>query len=674
MNRTGSRLAGPPLDRSSPLAASAPPAPREPAPAGGSDPVTAVTAAALAATLGMLVAGLVLAMAGIHHAWLQGPLGIAIAAALFRHLPRRSTIEWPRLAQVAVLLLVTVVTVLNLATRSELVLTGRDGATYANTASFLVDEGGLFPAAIEDPFRGDEFEFEAPGFVPRADGTFWQQFLHATPALYAFFGEVFGKSAIFAVNALLAGVGVLAMLLLASRFLSPWWAVAAAAITAASLPYAYYARGTFSEMAALVLSIGGLWVGHVALTSAPRYAVPAGLLLGGAALVRVDAWMMGVAIGLLLLSTVWMREGAAAAVAKRFFLGFAVTGSLGLLDLVFFAEPYLAIVGKVLLPLILAAIGLRALAPVAGGAPLQRLAEAAQRHARPVEVTVTLIAVGVIAFLWFGRSLLPHQTAPGVYGLDVIQLREGLPLEPTRVYTELSVWWLTWYVGIPLTALGAVGVIEAIRRTLRPGTAAMRLMVLAFLVPAVTYLVRPSVNPDHIWAIRRFLPVVIPGLVIFGLAAFRALADRLQPVRYSSPVVTVAALAIVAPVLMSSTPLILTADRAGLGGQMGDLCELLGDSRSVLIIDDDPEVPLWWRLGPPLRSWCQVSVAGVAAGTPIIVRPDAIIASQPELLPTTPEDGFEFAATAWLSRLTGPPDATEVGRLRIWVDRNCCEG
>ena len=89
---------------------------------------------------------------------------------------------------------------------TELVIAGRDGATYANTAAFLIDGTDLFPTAVEAPFVGvDGLEFQSPGFVPRDDGRFWQQFLHATSTVLATFGELGGTAAMYWVNPIIGG-------------------------------------------------------------------------------------------------------------------------------------------------------------------------------------------------------------------------------------------------------------------------------------------------------------------------------------------------------------------------------------------------------------------------------------------------------------------------------------
>ncbi len=626
--------------------------------------------AGLAILGGLFVAGLLLAMAGIHHAWLQGPLAVAIAIPAYRWLPRNSsTTSSPRPVLLALGIVIVVAVVTNYMLRSELLMAGRDGATYSNTAAALIDDGGLFPTAVAPPFEAAALDFEAPGFVLRDDGTLWQQFLHSTSTVFAFFGEILGPSAIFGVNALLSGFGILMAFALARRFMAPWWALLAACAIAASLPFLYFSRATFSEIATLVFSLGGLWAAHIALTEQPRAAMAAGAVLGLAAMVRVDAWMFGVAIGATLLTTQLLGEEDSTPVASAIFTGFAVTAAIGLVDLAFFAEPYLVLLGNRIFFLIFATIGLRVLSPLFTAARVRRLSRALERHHTLVVGALTvLLSVGVL-YLWFIRPVLPRGPAGG-YGISELQLAEGLPAEP-RSYIEDSVWWLVWYLGLPIVAAGFLGAIAAARNSLSVGTTGLRLLTLSFLVPAAIYLVKPSINPDHVWASRRFLPVVIPALAVSATAVAAWFWDRLADSRRRRPIGALLVAAVVVPVLVTSVPLIGEADRPGVAGQVEAMCASFGDAQSILILNDDPDLPLSWLVGPPLRAWCGLTVAAADVGSPAAAttRADLVMAGESDLLPNANGTRHQLEAQAWMSRLTGPPNELETRSLTLWVGR-----
>jgi len=628
----------------------------------------AVVSAVLALGGGLAAGGLALAMLGLHHAWLHGPLALAVGWAVWRVLPHQ-TGEAPiaRPVMWALALLIVAVTASNYALRSELVTTGRDGATYANTASFLVEGSNLFPRAVAPPFQGADLEFDAPGFVLRDDGTLWQQFLHSTPTVYAFAGEVFGKSALFGVNAFVSGGAVLVLFALARRFMSQWWALLAVTVIAASLPFAYYSRATFSEMMTLLFAMGGLWAGHIALDEQPGVAFGAGLLLGATTMTRVDGWMVGVSLGLLMVLNRWMGDDAASRVDHGMFNGFALSAALGLVDLIFYSEPYLIHLGELLLSLIALAVLLRFLVPAAASGPARRLMEWVRTQRRPVTAVVTVLLVAAVLYIWVIRPLLPYGLSGGGYGITEIQVDEGLPIEP-RDYREETGWWLVWYLGIPVVAAGIIALIAGARRTLQEGTAPLRLAVLTVLVPAAVYLVRPSINPDHIWAIRRFLPVVVPGVVIAGFAWAAWAVGRLPDRGWGRFLAGAIVAAGLIPVVAASAPLIDDADRAGVEAQLTALCDSLGEAGSVLIVDDDPDLPLSWQIGPPLRSWCGLSVAGVEAGSDAAdgIEVDRLMAATADLAGRDPTQHV-LTAEAWRPRLTGAPNRLETRTLTVWV-------
>ncbi|NND03332.1 MAG: hypothetical protein HKN91_11150, partial [Acidimicrobiia bacterium] len=454
------------------------------------------------------------------------------------------------------------------------------------------------------------------------------------------------------------------------RFMDEWWALAAATLMAASLPFIHYSRGTFTEIPTLVLVAGGLWAADTAIRAQPRYAFGAGLLLGGAAMVRVDAWMVGVALSLFLLTTTWFEEDQETWVAGRVLVGFLTTGILGLFDLTIFAVPYFGLLRASIIPLLAAMVVVRILVPASQTPELVRLASLVQRNRRLVANTLTVVFVAAIGFLWFVRpALFPSRVfSPlGPYGLEPIQIREGLPVDPTRNYAEMTVWWLTWYLGAPLTALGFGGFIAALRRGIAKGQSAIRLPLLVFLVPTITYLVKPSVNADQIWAIRRFTPIVLPGLVLMGLGTAAYFYSRHQAGSRIRKLIVALTLAVSLPVVFTSAPLIAVADRPGVETQFANLCDNLGDAQSIVLVNDVPERPLSGLIGPPLRAWCGVSIAGASPELAGTLGADAVIASSPDLIPGGANFSHILQAEAWEASLTGAPDATEIRSIELYV-------
>src|SRR5690606_28694039 len=137
------------------------------------------------------------------------------------------------------------------------------------------------------------------------------------------------------------------------------------------------------------------------------------------------------------------------------------------------------------------------------------------------------------------------------------------------------------------------------------------LRVWAVLLPVVitggVYLWKPSVNPDHIWAIRRFLPVILPGLAL-GIAYTIHFASRArrQSIRWMGIALAILSLVVVVGRIPATIGLHEFEDAVG---DFQELCEAArGDA--VLVVDSRPDgfVP---RLVQSVRSYCGVPAAGV---------------------------------------------------------------
>ena len=87
--------------------------------------------------------------------------------------------------------------------------------------------------------------------------------------------------------------------------------------------------------------------------------------------------------------------------------------------------------------------------------------------------------------------------------------------------------WASWYVGPITLTLAIVGAAYATCAFVR-GSLALPSEVAALVLgpPALLYLWQPSITPDQIWAMRRFLPAVFPMLVLAAFGALCVLAGR----------------------------------------------------------------------------------------------------------------------------------------------------
>jgi hypothetical protein len=92
-------------------------------------------------------------------------------------------------------------------------------------------------------------------------------------------------------------------------------------------------------------------------------------------------------------------------------------------------------------------------------------------------------------------------------------IQNGSGLDGTRDFREDSLRNLAQYVGWPLLLLATSGLFLALWRADARGSFGRRLFVAGGAAFALLYLWFPLVSPDHPWAVRRFVPVVIPAVV-----------------------------------------------------------------------------------------------------------------------------------------------------------------
>jgi hypothetical protein len=520
------------------------------------------------------------------------------------------------------------------ATHGEHVVVRRDAGSYALFAHWIATRHGLPVDADLDAFGGvaalhvPGFTFDSPAFyeVITGDGTGARvvpQFLLGAPALYSLGWWVSGWSGMFLVPALLGGTAVLAAAGLTARLVGPRWAPTAAAALALTQPVLHSARATFSEPPAmlLVLVAAALTVDAVrapAVGAARRLGAAAGLSLGLAGLIRVDS-VREVALVVPACAVLMLRRSPAGApIVAGALIGTAVAA----VPAIALSRPYLHTVSGSLRPLVYGTVALtvvtaavvaavrwaeRRRAPTDGGPEPVGTGSA---HARSPRLTRWIAASAAGGVLAVGVALatrplwtVARQAAddPGDSLVASLQAQQGLRVDGARTYGERSVEWLVWYVG-PLVTLAAllVAAILAWRAVVwwRTGTTTRRgpADVPGWLVPAVVAfgsvvltLYRPGITPDHPWADRRLVVVVLPAVVI---AATAAAAEGVRYTRRRMPIgVLIAAgvaaeVALLAPAIVATLPLAGARTEVGQPSAVATVCAALRPGDAVVAVSD----------------------------------------------------------------------------------------
>ena len=190
--------------------------------------------------------------------------------------------------------------------------------------------------------------------------------------------------------------------------------------------------------------------------------------------------------------------------------------------------------------------------------------------------------------------------------LRVAQQAQGLPVDGTRLYTEYTVDWQAMYFGWPTVILAVLGYVVLLYRLIRRSD----YRLLGFLVMALSlsalYLWTPQITPDQVWAMRRYVPVVVPGLIIAAVAALRAAwtwwtTSSAVRVVVRGGVIVACVAVLVIPWLVTR-PVRDLREEAPQAAQVHALCAAVPSDGAVLVVDES----LRWGYLQTIRSYCEV--------------------------------------------------------------------
>jgi hypothetical protein len=174
-----------------------------------------------------------------------------------------------------------------------------------------------------------------------------------------------------------------------------------------------------------------------------------------------------------------------------------------------------------------------------------------------------------------------------------------------------SLHWFSAYLGVVALVVAFVGFVVLADRARRGATPAAAVVFLVIPV-AVMYLARPSITPDQPWAMRRFLPVVIPGVAI-AIAATLQFAWRSARSVRSSRVrgVALAGVGVLAafvwvPAARSGAPLVGARAQHGAVAVVHGICRETGPDAAVLVFGG---AFLNIELPDTVRAFCGVPTA-----------------------------------------------------------------
>lgn len=675
--------------------------------------------------LGVLAVGLVTlaaAIAGVARPLVVAPAGLVLwlglLAAWRPDRASRSAVgqrRAPFLVILAGCLVIAGSAFANAAYHGDYVRTDRDPGIYTAGGLWIANQGDL----VVDG-RGPGLD-DAPGLGTTALG---QQTLkgvdtdleiqgtHLFPSYLAIGSWVGGDVGFKAAPAVLGALGLAAFFLLALWFLRPWLAVAAVTALGVNFVFVYTVRSSLSEPTNLLFAMFGLWAVLVAMRdrSWPRMAL-AGALSAATLCARVDGGVALLALpAAIAIATRWRAaDGDRRSpwlLTLAFVIGMVPPSALAWIDLhhrsAFYLHFHQEQVGQVEFGLI-AGVILAILVLVIGDALARGRGSGVTAwvlaHRRRIAGGLVVAVVGMAVLAAFVRPLLepvrgglPDGGGRGT--MEAIQVGEGLPADGSRTYAEVSLDRLGWYLGPVTLALAVAGLAATAFRGIAGNQRGDKVLLLALVVPTtVLYVWKPSIFPDQPWMMRRYLPIVLPGLIILALHTVdivtTVLASRVAP-SIRRPVV--AAALIIGAVLMVGAPLRVTVPlrtaRWQAGGMQGldKLCDAVGPNGAAVF---SYESQIGITLLPSFRGRCGVPaarsthaqsrgiepfpVAEVQASVQRAGRELYLVANAPETIRAMAPNALEpqpivvLDTTAVKATLNLPPSQFVPQRMVVWV-------
>jgi hypothetical protein len=405
-------------------------------------------------------------------------------------------------------------------------LNGSDASVYLGMASHIARTGGL---GGEDPlvaamsveerqalflnrFPGDATGQYArfPGGVRLVDPARTAvsfHFYHLWPVWLAFGETTVGSPESLAVLSMFVATSGLSLFLLGRTLAGNGFALAATALVFLSFPQVYYSRMPLSEMPAQAYFLAGLvcflWAMAAAGGRREYLQLLAGGLWGCFCLIRVDGILF--LIPALVCSFLLFRdlrrsfsEWLPLAIALMLFVSLAVLHHIA--------------VGSYSIP---------ADVPLLGGAV--HFGAHGIMQAEPALVLAWLAVAAGMGLLWKTRR------APRLIfglGMGAVALFLLITVIWLVAYSSRFEWrqvlrhigWLSLYLPGPVMPAIAVGLVFLAIRLLRePSRTVPAFVCVMLMVPWASLLVSPMVTATQPWAIRRFVPMVLPLVLTLAL-------------------------------------------------------------------------------------------------------------------------------------------------------------
>ena len=393
---------------------------------------------------------------------------------------------------------------------SEYVIGGKDPGTYMNEGIQIAQRGALAPVdpliASVPPFardlffpshqRSEYYSLRFMGFFIRDpdEGHVVGQFPHLFPASIALGYGLDGLSGARRTVGVWAVLGVLAVYFAGARLFGRMAAGAAAGLLAVHVIQVWFARYPNAEVVMQAMLFSALLASARAHVDGDRFFAPvAALLLGLLLFLRFDAVLgiAGVAGGLALVVL------AGGKVRTSFLIVFGVAAVL--------AAAYL-------------------LGPMRAYAELPIVFLSNLRWWQYAAIAAGCLLIGIALALgarWPPVTSFVRSTAPGATAA-VVCLAAVYALflrQPGGKLTDYDAYALRTFTNVYFTVPGLIAALIGYALAARREFWRAPALFLTVAVFSLFFFYKVRIVPEHFWMARRFLPVILPGALLFAAAA-----------------------------------------------------------------------------------------------------------------------------------------------------------
>jgi hypothetical protein len=444
----------------------------------------------------------------------------------------------------------------------------------ARSGSYQWHDPLLTTAGLPVQLQGPGSRFPGIWVHDAATGQIIPQFYHLWSALMATSYDLHGYGGLANTGAICGIFAVLAAVVLARRLGGIVAAGAVGLVLATNMMQVWQAKYPTAEVVAQLYYLGALLGVIIAVQTKWRWpALLAGVLIGVGYLDRADGLLLVLA-AVVGLAALWILRRFDAR-AWYFLAGLVATVPYGLWQAYVPAALYSRAAQIPKLSLVLAGMAVCLVGAVALRRPLRPVADRVTAGLeRPLfqRRAGLLLTAGALGLFLIGLARPAFETDTTYYGPRLI-----------RTYDEHNLYRLSWFFSWPGLVLMLLGIAVLL---LRRWTASSWL-VLGMTVALLTlYAWHAKNSPYFMWVGRRFVPTVIPGMVVLigiGLAWIWGVRRRGIP-KVAGPAVALGLAAFIAAVqLNESVPLRSHDEWGGSYGITRAVGDLSGNQQGVYL-------------------------------------------------------------------------------------------